>query len=41
MLDYLVRGSVFEHLMQECFRLNKSLLDVAKFMTQVLICTES
>ena len=33
MPDYLVRGSVFEHLMQECFKLNRSLIEVTEQLT--------
>ena len=41
MPDYLVRGSVFEHLMQECFKLNRNLVDVAKHLTEDLGVTGS
>ena len=36
MPDYLVRGSVFENLMQECFKLNHSLIEVAQELTEDL-----
>jgi len=36
MPDYLVRGSVFENLMEECFQLNRSLIEVAKQLTEDL-----
>jgi len=36
MPDYLVRGSVFENLMDECFKLNRNLIDVAKHLTEDL-----
>ena len=36
MPDYLVRGSVFEHLMQECFKLNRNLVEVAQHLTEDL-----
>jgi len=36
MPDYLVRGSVFEYLMQECFKLNRNLVEVAKHLTEDL-----
>jgi DNA-binding MarR family transcriptional regulator len=36
MPDYLVRGSVFEHLMQECFKLNRNLVEVARQLTEDL-----
>ncbi len=39
MPDYLVRGSVFENLMQECFKLNHSLIKVAKQLTADLDVT--
>lgn len=41
MPDYLVRGSVFEHLMQECFKLNRNLVAVAKHLTEDLGVTGS
>lgn len=36
MPDYLVRGSVFENLMQECFKLNHCLIIVARQLTEDL-----
>ncbi|MDH3511516.1 MAG: MarR family transcriptional regulator [Gammaproteobacteria bacterium] len=36
MQDYLVRGSVFEHLMQECFQLNRNLVNVTRHLTDDL-----
>lgn len=41
MPDYLVRGSVFEYLMQECFKLNRNLVEVARHLTEDLGLTGS
>ena len=41
MPDYLVRGSVFEYLMQECFQLNRNLVEVARRLTEDLGVTGS
>jgi DNA-binding MarR family transcriptional regulator len=36
MPEYLVRGSVFENLMDECFKLNRNLIEVAQHLTHDL-----